>query len=417
MAETGTFHPAEARARLIKRGLRQEFIIPYAYRPFDMQWVYWEPDTNLLDRKREELFSAVQGGSLFLTSRQKCERTREGSLFFVTAALADYHLTRPGSTCFPVFSPPAVGQAKLEFGGASPTINGRRPNLSDKALQYLAGLGIDPLADKAARDILWMHILAVGHAPAYLTENASILWQDWPRIPLPATREALEASAALGRQIAALLDVTQPVKGVTSGTIRPELKAIGLITHVEGRQINDQADLAVTAGWANPGHGGITMPATGKAVRRDFTADESRSMGVSPMGVAGVSPACPPAGMGVSPAVSQPGAAGPHPLGEAAYDIYLNDAVYWKNVPQAVWEYTLGGYQVMKKWLSYREHKILGRPLKTDEARYVTEMSRRIAAILLLQPALDQNYRRIKDAAFAWAPLNSRNPIVEATGA
>ena len=38
----------------------------------------------------------------------------------------------------------------------------------------------------------------------------------------------------------------------------------------------------------------------------------------------------------------------------------------------------------MKKWLSYRERPLLGRDLKPDEARYVTEMTRRIAAILLL---------------------------------
>jgi hypothetical protein len=34
-----------------------------------------------------------------------------------------------------------------------------------------------------------------------------------------------------------------------------------------------------------------------------------------------------------------------------------------------VWDYTIGGYQVIKKWLSYREHKLLVRPLTTDEAR------------------------------------------------
>ena len=27
-----------------------------------------------------------------------------------------------------------------------------------------------------------------------------------------------------------------------------------------------------------------------------------------------------------------------------------------------VWNYKLGGYQVLKKWLSYREHKILNPP-------------------------------------------------------
>ena len=83
-------------------------------------------------------------------------------------------------------------------------------------------------------------------------------------------------------------------------------------------------------------------------------------------------------------------------LSTETFDIYLNDKVYWRNVPSAVWQYTLGGYQVIKKWLSYREHKLLGRPLRVDEARYVTEMARRIAEIILIQTDLDKNYDLIK---------------------
>jgi hypothetical protein len=89
-------------------------------------------------------------------------------------------------------------------------------------------------------------------------------------------------------------------------------------------------------------------------------------------------------------------------LGETTYDIYLNDIAYWANVPAKVWEYTIGGYQVMKKWLSYREQPLLGRPLSLDEARAVTQMARRIAALLLLTPALDVNYQSVKAATYAW---------------
>ncbi|MDQ2786716.1 MAG: hypothetical protein M3Y58_17140, partial [Chloroflexota bacterium] len=64
--------------------------------------------------------------------------------------------------------------------------------------------------------------------------------------------------------------------------------------------------------------------------------------------------------------------------------------------------YTIGGYQVMKKWLSYREQPLLGRPLTPEEARDVTRMARRIAALLLLTPALDANYQAAKAAAYAW---------------
>ena len=82
--------------------------------------------------------------------------------------------------------------------------------------------------------------------------------------------------------------------------------------------------------------------------------------------------------------------------------MFLNDAAYWKNVPANVWEYFIGGYQVIKKWLSYRERELLGRALRVDEAREVTNIARRLTAIVLLQPALDENYRAVKGRAYAW---------------
>ena len=39
-------------------------------------------------------------------------------------------------------------------------------------------------------------------------------------------------------------------------------------------------------------------------------------------------------------------------VGDTAVDVYLNDVAYWRCVPAKAWSYTIGGYQVMKKWLS-----------------------------------------------------------------
>ena len=47
----------------------------------------------------------------------------------------------------------------------------------------------------------------------------------------------------------------------------------------------------------------------------------------------------------------------------------------------------------MKKWLSYREERVLGRGLEVEEVREVGRIVRRIAAILLMAPDLDANYR------------------------
>ena len=78
---------------------------------------------------------------------------------------------------------------------------------------------------------------------------------------------------------------------------------------------------------------------------------------------------------------------------ENAVDVYINSKVYWSNVPNDVWAMTIGGYPVIKKWLSYREHKVLGRPLRLEEMIHITEVIRRLKALLLLGPDLDSNYR------------------------
>ncbi len=78
-----------------------------------------------------------------------------------------------------------------------------------------------------------------------------------------------------------------------------------------------------------------------------------------------------------------------------------NDVAYWRCVPVNVALHDRG-HQVIKKWLSYRERALLGRDLKPEEARYVTEMVRRIAALVLMQPELDANYERVKADVWDW---------------
>ncbi len=230
-----------------------------------------------------------------------------------------------------------------------------------------------------------MHALAVGYSPAYLHENADGIRGDWPRIPLPDTQDALRESAALGRQIAALLDTEAPVAGVTAGTLRPELARLGVITRTDGGPLRpDDGDLRISAGWGHAGKEGVTMPGKGKSAAREYTAAERDALaaGAAARGLTEAQViAC---------------------LGPATRDVYLNGVAFWRNVPDRVWDTTIGGYQVLKKWLSYRESPLLGRALTTDEAREVTAMVRRLAALRLLEPALDAGYHAVQASAFAW---------------
>ena len=153
---------------------------------------------------------------------------------------------------------------------------------------------------------------------------------------------------------------------MTNGKLRDDLKKIAVFERFDGKPAKpERGDLDLTAGWGHAGKGGVTMPGRGKVdVRQD-----------------------------------------------GAVDVFLNDQACWHNIPEAVWEYTIGGYQVIKKWLSYREKPLLGRGLKSEEVRYGTEMARRIASLVSMRKELDENYRAIIKSTYVWPKKSNCRPI------
>lgn len=89
-------------------------------------------------------------------------------------------------------------------------------------------------------------------------------------------------------------------------------------------------------------------------------------------------------------------------VGSTAIDVQINADAGWLGVPVKVWSYTLGGYQVLKKWLSYRESDVLGRALRGDEMLHFAQTARRITEILCLGPALDAAYSLARTNAVPW---------------
>ena len=154
--------------------------------------------------------------------------------------------------------------------------------------------------------------------------------------------------------MATLLDSDTPVAGVTEGTLCPELAAIAVPMTTDGGNMAGAA-IAVSAGWGHFGTGDAVMPGQGRIVERDYTDDERTALGNSIL-----------------------------TLGSTTSDVYLNARGYWRNVPAAVWNYQLGGYQALKKWLSYRESKILGRTMLPEEVQRFTDTAQRISAIMQL---------------------------------
>ena len=353
MKTTARFDARAARDALLKHGGPDKGgFMRFAYRPFDNRWLYWEGETKLLDEKRAEYKPHVFEGNKCLVTQQKPRR--EWSPPQVISHLGCLDLMDRGATCIPVY-------LRNDGLGTDGDGNHRRPNLSAAAQRYLHRL------DASVED-LFHHVLATLHDPAYREGNAGALRMDWPRIPLPGwptpgsagilpaadAADALVQSAARGRQLAALLDPDTPVRGVTTGTLRPEIAVIAVPATVDGRNMTGD-DFALIAGWGHYGTGDAVMPGQGRLVERAYTADERAALGDT---IAA--------------------------LGETTFDVYLNDRAFWRNVPAAIWGYRLGGYQVLKKWLSYRDRGVLGRALSPEDVLYFAEMARRVGAIRLV---------------------------------
>ena len=348
MESTRIYDSRAVRETLLHRGGPVETgFVRHAYRPWDTRWIYWEADSKLLDRPRPDYWPHILDGNLWLGSNKR-EIDNEFSHGTLIHALGNWKLGNWGIHYFPAWL--RDEQPRLDGGGEQ-----RRPNLSPAAQRYLdrLALGVEDL---------FHHALAVLHDPEYRQANAGALRMEWPRIPLPGwpggdapdAADELRASAARGRELVGLLDPETPVPGVTAGTPRPELAAIAVPSTTDGHNMTGD-DFALTVGWGHFGTGDAVMPGTGRAVERDYSAAEREAMGDAT-------------------AI----------FSDATVDVHLNDNARWSNVPAAVWNYKLGGYQVLKKWLSYREKRVLGRNLKPEEAQQFTGIARRIAAILLL---------------------------------
>ena len=359
---TARFDAHATRETLLRRGsppdepvtLRDSGFARYTHRPFDNRWLYWEKDTKLLNEKRADYRPHTFEGNIWLAAVPHLRKDATEPQAVVTSHLASLHLIEWGANMFPAW----LRDVGL---GTEGDAMARRPNLTSTARRYLdhLGLGVEDL---------FHHVLAMLHDPQYRMSNADALRMEWPRIPLPGWPDGEEAdasdeladSAVHGRELARLLDPDLPVTGVTEGALRPEIAALAVPATADARNMAS-GDFAVTAGWGHFGNGGAVMPGTGRAVQRGFASDEQAAL------------------THANPA-----------LGKTTFDVWLNERAFWRNVPAAVWNYRLGGYQVLKKWLSYRERPVLKRPLRPEEVQHFTDTARRIAAILLLTSARDR---------------------------
>ena len=355
------YDAATVRRKLTEESAYQEtLIVPYVLFPLDGRSIYYESDCHWLNRPRPEIRSQLSDNE-FLVVVNEIRRASETKPLLTTTAF-DLHLFDVGAQGFFAEHDIRVEQA-LDVGEG---VFERAANLNPAAWDTLArewrlSGGLSGETAKQLARQLFRLCLAVGHSPAFQRDYAGSLAHDWLHVPIPRDYAAFHRSVDAGRQVGLLLDPFAPadqVRDTLASILRDSLPRLAVLTTTDGRPANDE-DLRIDIGHfgAAPGGWRPRAPVTGEPWRQEW--------------------------------------------GESTGDLYLNSRVFLRHVPERAWRFELGGYQVIKKWLGYREaRRRAGRALALTEKDHLRSMVQRLTALATLEPTLDADYETAAASPF-----------------
>jgi hypothetical protein len=90
--------------------------------------------------------------------------------------------------------------------------------------------------------------------------------------------------------------------------------------------------------------------------------------------------------------------AGSNKVEKVTYDeknqrAFINKEQYFEGIQKEIWEYQIGAYQVMEKYLKDRK----GRKLSLDEINHYMKVAKAIQVTIELQEKIDNAYKKTGD--------------------
>ncbi|MBN2208305.1 MAG: N-6 DNA methylase [Candidatus Coatesbacteria bacterium] len=331
-------------------GPHRELVLPMLYRPYDTRYTYYTGRSRgFICRPRAEVMGHMLAGpniGLTIGRAGQVVHQREWDIVFCAGCLADLNLYRRGGNClFPLYLclKPEVDQGFEVDRPYDPA--GRRSNLSQKFIEHFSGrLNMDflpngrgDLEGTFGPEDIFAYIYGVFHSPTYRNRYAEFLKIDFPRVPLTSNAGLFRALCAKGQEL------------------------VGLHLMRDDR-LN------------NPSFWGTSYPVAGA---HDVTCVDYRGPGDS------------------APCEDQPLETG---------RVYVNmarprkatHAEYFDGVGPDVWEFRIGGYQVLDHWLKERKrHK---RALTEDDIYHF----QKVVAVLRETIRLMQEIDEVIEAHGGW---------------
>ena len=323
LRDTRDWKLTEARAKLQAREDWDENFHRCLYRPFDIRPIYYSGDVVEFPRS-EVMRHMLRENICLITNRQVRIQICH---FWVASLPVDFHVletAHASMSCFPLYLYTTPEDTKGTLFATKEVT--RDPNLSPKfiaAVEEKLGLEFvregkgDLEATFGPEDILH-YAYAVFHSPTYRERYAELLKIDFPRLPLTADRELFKALAERGEELVSLHLMESPELhhiitnfGVSGSNEVEKVRYVEKVTE----------EKKVPTG---------TSPASVKVSNRrlPLTFDDEVRVKIKPK---------------------------PRPTGR----VYINKTQYFEGIEPEVWEFQIGGYQVLHKWLKDRKGRKL----------------------------------------------------------
>lgn len=311
------------------------------YRPFDERWsIYHRGVITILRRKIMDRFRNRKNVALLATrgiSRQTFAH------IFASNKITDRHALDNASESmfvFPLYNFEEEATLLKAHDGR------RYPNLSPAALQNVGNkLGLNarygevPSRDSFHPEDLFHYVYGVLHSPAYRTRYAEFLKIDFPRIPLTNDLGLFRKLSQFGCDLVALHLMDSEYDGTSWAR---EKKMIPTENHRFKFKGND--DL-VAAGFPKKELADIDENGKGK--------------------------------------------------------VYINKTSYFAGIPEAVWNFHIGGYQVCHKWLKDRK----GRTLSDEDKLHYNKIAIALGETIRLMSEIDE----VIESHGGWPLAGSQN--------
>jgi predicted helicase len=298
---------------------------PCLYRPFDSRRVYLHKDVT--DRSRLEVTRHLFEPNLaFNLIRQTKADTWEHALVSDKPTPAVFLEIKDGSSVFPLY----LYTTPEETAGTlfAQTETTRKPNLApefikavEEKLKVTVTSDVTVTSGAITPEDIFHYAYAVFHSPTYRTRYAEFLKIDFPRLPITSDKKLFRKLAEKGRELVELhlLKSSKVDDFVTTYPIAGDNK-VEFVRPDMSHQKSDKRDAS-----QNKNHGK-------QGARGDMSG----------------------------------------------LRVYINATQFFGKVPENVWEFKVGGYQVCEKWLKDRKGRVLSSEDITHYQRVVVALKETI---------------------------------------